>query len=66
MEAEIRRDEAKFVKHYSNRPRHTRQVDYYLYEHDLRRKVLPEGEHRARTARSTLAGRATQAASDHS
>ena len=24
------------------------QVDYYLYEHDLRKRVLPEGRERAR------------------
>ena len=48
MEQAIRDDEAKFVKHFSNRPRHTMQVDYYLYEHDLRTRVIPQGEKRAR------------------
>lgn len=48
MEKSIRDDEAKFVKHYNNRPRHTMQVDYYLYEHDLKKRVIPEGEKRAK------------------
>ena len=49
MEAGIREDEARFIKHYSNRPRHTMQVDFYLYEHDMRTRVVPEGERRAGT-----------------
>jgi cation diffusion facilitator CzcD-associated flavoprotein CzcO len=48
MEKSIRGDEARFIKHYSNRPRHTMQVDFYLYEHDLTKRVLPEGRRRAR------------------
>ena len=43
MEQSIRDDEARFIKHYSSRPRHTMQVDFYLYEHDLTKRVLPEG-----------------------
>jgi len=58
MENGMREDEAKFIKHYSNRPRHTMQVDFYLYEHDLRTHVVPEGEARARTSAARLAGRA--------
>jgi hypothetical protein len=62
MEQSMRADEAKFIKHYSNRPRHTMQVDYYLYKHDLSKRVLPEGEQRARTSSSAhLAGRADRA-----
>jgi hypothetical protein len=48
MERSIRDDEARFIKHYSNRPRHTMQVDFYIYEHDLTKRVLPEGRRRAR------------------
>jgi cation diffusion facilitator CzcD-associated flavoprotein CzcO len=48
MEKSIRDDEAKFIKHYSNRPRHTMQVDYYIYEYDITKRVLPEGRRRAR------------------
>jgi cation diffusion facilitator CzcD-associated flavoprotein CzcO len=47
IEREIRRDEKRFVKHYSSRPRHTMQLDYYVYEHDLRTRVIPEGQKRA-------------------
>ena len=50
MEAEIQRDEQRFVKHFSPRPRHTMQLDYYVYEHDLRKRVIPAGQERARSA----------------
>jgi cation diffusion facilitator CzcD-associated flavoprotein CzcO len=63
METEIRRDERRFLRHYSNRPRHTMQVDYYLYEYDLRTRVVPQGQERARLRpRTPLAGRASRAA----
>jgi cation diffusion facilitator CzcD-associated flavoprotein CzcO len=63
MEREIRRDERRFVRHYNNRPRHTMQLDYYVYEHDLRKRVIPQGQERARrTGRTRLAGRAPRAA----
>jgi cation diffusion facilitator CzcD-associated flavoprotein CzcO len=65
MEREIRRDERRFVRHYSNRPRHTMQVDYYVYEYELRKKVIPQGKERARAgapAGPALAGRAGRAA----
>jgi cation diffusion facilitator CzcD-associated flavoprotein CzcO len=59
MQREIRRDERKFVRHYSNRPRHTMQLDYYVYEHELRKRVIPQGQERARTRPGRpLAGRA--------
>jgi cation diffusion facilitator CzcD-associated flavoprotein CzcO len=48
MEAEIRRDERLHVRHYSSRQRHTMQLDYYAYEYDLRKRVLPSGRQRAR------------------
>jgi cation diffusion facilitator CzcD-associated flavoprotein CzcO len=48
MEAEIRRDERLHVRHYASRQRHTMQLDYYLYEYDLRKRVLPAGQERAR------------------
>jgi hypothetical protein len=48
MEAEMRRDERLHVRHFSSRPRHTMEVDYYLYDHDLRKRVLPAGQERAR------------------
>jgi cation diffusion facilitator CzcD-associated flavoprotein CzcO len=62
MASQIRRDERRYIRHYSNRPRHTMQVDYYLYEYDLRTQVLPAGEERARAgAIPSLAGRADRA-----
>jgi cation diffusion facilitator CzcD-associated flavoprotein CzcO len=62
MEREIRRDERRFVRHYNPRPRHTMQLDYYMYEYELRKRVIPEGQQRARTqAKSTLVGRAALA-----
>ncbi|HEX4009480.1 MAG TPA: NAD(P)-binding domain-containing protein [Solirubrobacteraceae bacterium] len=47
MTAEIKRDERRYVRHYSSRPRHTMQLDYYVYAHDLSTRVLPEGQKRA-------------------
>jgi cation diffusion facilitator CzcD-associated flavoprotein CzcO len=48
MEREIQRDERRYLRHYASRPRHTMQLDYYVYEHDLSRRVIPEGQQRAR------------------
>jgi cation diffusion facilitator CzcD-associated flavoprotein CzcO len=62
MAREIRRDERRHMRHYSSRPRHTMQVDYYLYEHDLRKRVIPAGQARARAGQTVrLAGRAARA-----
>jgi cation diffusion facilitator CzcD-associated flavoprotein CzcO len=59
MESEIRRDEQRYVRHYNQRPRHTMQLDYYVYEYDLRKRVIPEGQERARSGLAPcLAGRA--------
>ena len=38
MEETIRADEAFYMGHYADRPRHTMQVDWYLYEHEIRTK----------------------------
>jgi cation diffusion facilitator CzcD-associated flavoprotein CzcO len=48
MQREIRRDERRHVKHYNRRPRHTMQLDFYIYDHDLRKRVIPQGQERAR------------------
>jgi cation diffusion facilitator CzcD-associated flavoprotein CzcO len=59
MERTIRADEAKHVKHFSSRPRHTMQLDWYVYEHDLLKREIPAGEARARAgagARYAVAG----------
>jgi hypothetical protein len=50
MERKIRSDERRFVKHYSQRPRHTMQLDFYVYEYDLRKRIIPEGQERARSS----------------
>ena len=47
MTEEIRRDERRYVRHYASRPRHTMQLDYYVYEHDLRTRVVPAVQRRA-------------------
>ncbi|MEO8966113.1 MAG: NAD(P)/FAD-dependent oxidoreductase, partial [Solirubrobacteraceae bacterium] len=50
MQAAIASDERAYTRHYSARQRHTMQLDYYIYEHDLRKRVLPAGRERARQA----------------
>jgi cation diffusion facilitator CzcD-associated flavoprotein CzcO len=52
MERTIRADEAKHIKHFSSRPRHTMQLDWYVYEHDLVKREIPAGQARARAARA--------------
>jgi cation diffusion facilitator CzcD-associated flavoprotein CzcO len=49
MEAEIKRDERRHG-HWVPRQRHTIELDYYVYEYDLRKRVLPAGRVRAREA----------------
>src|SRR3954451_5759158 len=43
-----RADEAKHMKHFSNRPRHTMQLDWYVYEHEMIKTEIPAGRARAR------------------
>ncbi|MCF8610242.1 NAD(P)-binding domain-containing protein [Gordonia sp. HY285] len=40
-------DQHKYTGHMLDRPRHTQQVDYFIYEHDLRTRELPAGIARA-------------------
>lgn len=47
MERVIAADEKKYIGHMLNTPRHQQQVDYFLYEHDLRTKEIPAGRERA-------------------
>lgn len=54
MDAEISRD-ARRHGSWTARPRHTMEVDYYIYEYDLRTRVLPEGRARARVATASPA-----------
>jgi len=50
MERVIDADQQLHAGHCTDRPRHTQQVDYFVYEHDLRRRELPAGMKRARRA----------------
>lgn len=50
MEQVIAEEEAFYTGHFIDRPRHTQQVDYFLYEHDLRVRELPRGRRRAHGA----------------
>jgi hypothetical protein len=47
MEQVIISDQQKYTGHMLDRPRHTQQVDYFIYEHDLRTKELQAGMDRA-------------------
>jgi cation diffusion facilitator CzcD-associated flavoprotein CzcO len=57
MERVIDADQKMYVGHCTDRPRHTQQVDYFYYEHDIRARELPAGIKRAnaRTAQSAPA-----------
>jgi cation diffusion facilitator CzcD-associated flavoprotein CzcO len=54
MEREIARDERRYVRHYSDRQRHTMQLDYHVYAYDLRRRVVPQGVARAQALASRV------------
>jgi hypothetical protein len=61
MEDEIRRDEAFHMGHFVNKPRHTMQLEWYSYEHELNARSIPAGQARARAGAPTgrdSAGRA--------
>ncbi|WP_158883333.1 flavin-containing monooxygenase [Amycolatopsis anabasis] len=59
MRRTIARDEKRFVGHFADRPRHTQQVDYFVYEHDIRTRELPAGRKRVcERGPVPLAGRA--------
>lgn len=49
--AEMRRvieaDRRKYTGHMLDTPRHTQQLDYFLYEHDMRTAEIPRGTRRA-------------------
>ena len=47
MERVIVEDEQKYIGHVLKTPRHTQQVDYFIYEHDIRARELPRGRARA-------------------
>ncbi|HEY4427926.1 MAG TPA: NAD(P)-binding domain-containing protein [Solirubrobacteraceae bacterium] len=61
MEAEIRRDEAFHTGHFLNKPRHTMQLEWYAFQHELMTRSIPLGQARARSGAPTgrdTAGRA--------
>ncbi len=47
MEETIRRDHEKHYGKVVDRPRHTMQIDWYIYEHDIRTREIPAGRRRA-------------------
>lgn len=47
MERVIDVDQQLHAGHCTDRPRHTQQVDYFIYEHDLRTREIPAGLKRA-------------------
>ncbi|MBB2772826.1 MULTISPECIES: flavin-containing monooxygenase [Mycolicibacterium] len=58
MERTIDADQRLHAGHCTDRPRHTQQVDYFVYEHDIRARELPAGYERARRARPVFANAA--------
>ncbi|WP_280424953.1 flavin-containing monooxygenase [Nocardia carnea] len=54
----IEEDRRRFTGHVVDRPRHTQQLDYFVYERDLRRTELPAGLRRAREHGRQPAGQA--------
>ena len=50
MERVIDADQQLHAGHCTDRPRHTQQVDYFYYEHDIRARELPAGARRAAVA----------------
>jgi hypothetical protein len=47
MQRVIASDQKKFTGHFSDRPRHTQQLDYFVYEREMRTKEMPAGRQRA-------------------
>ncbi|TIC86757.1 NAD(P)/FAD-dependent oxidoreductase [Nocardioides sp. GY 10113] len=56
MERVISEDEQRYTAHMVQRPRHTQQLDYFLYEHDLRTQEIPAGVRRAEAEAGAGAG----------
>ncbi|RNL80119.1 NAD(P)-binding domain-containing protein [Nocardioides marmorisolisilvae] len=50
MERVIVEDEQKYIGHVLKTARHTQQVDYFIYEHDIRAREIPAGRKRAAAA----------------
>jgi cation diffusion facilitator CzcD-associated flavoprotein CzcO len=54
MERVIDADQQIHAGHCVDRPRHTQQVDYFYYEHDIRTREIPTGVKRAAAQARTL------------
>ena len=55
------RDEEFHTGHFTNKPRHTIQVEWYAFQHELLTRSIPAGQARARAGAQTglvAAGRA--------
>jgi cation diffusion facilitator CzcD-associated flavoprotein CzcO len=48
MEQEIVRDEAFHLGHFTDKPRHTMQLEWYGFQHELLTRSIPAGQQRAR------------------
>ncbi len=62
MEQEIVDDEAFPTGHFIDKPRHTMQLEWYGFQHELKTRSIPAGQARARAGAATgraAAGRAT-------
>ena len=57
MAAEIHVDHRRHGA-WIDRPRHKMELDFYVYEYDLNKRVLPQGRARARMAATAPAARA--------
>lgn len=58
MEETIRRDQQIHSGDYTDRPRHTMQIEWYTYEHDIWTREIPAGRERAEQGMAPmLAGR---------
>jgi hypothetical protein len=57
MERVITADEQMYTGHITNRPRHTQQVDYFVYERQMRGEEMPTGLRRAYEAGPALTAR---------
>jgi hypothetical protein len=62
MERIITDDEAFHTGHFTDKPRHTMQLEWYSYEHELKTKTIPQGQARARAGAPTGADAAGRAA----
>jgi thioredoxin reductase len=56
MERVILEDQQKYLGHVLDTPRHTQQLDYFVYEHEIRTRELPQGAQRAKQSVRSLDG----------